>query len=115
MERNKMLDIVKFLGYYLVSQMLLIGQTPEEYLLVSTAVSLWFTYLIVNPVYVTKLIEHKVVQTKKYSKSLTAYLLPYDIGFLEPKYTVLQIIVNTILNLTITILLGTLLVYIGGF
>lgn len=115
MERNKMLDIVKFLGYYLVSQLLLIGITPKRYFLVSVAISLWYTYLIINPVYVTKTLEDEVITGMKKNKSLSNYMLPYDIGFIEPKHMAIQIIVNTILNLMITILLGTLLVYIGGF
>lgn len=114
MKDNLKNKLFKFLGYFLVSQLLLIWTTPKGYYMLTLSMGLWYSYLMVNPVYWSKDIKASVRGLKDGSTAFR-YLLPYDIGYLEPNQMAIQIIVNTILNVIITITLSLLLVYFGGF
>ena len=114
MKRFNKIKVLKFLGYFAVSQLLLIWSTPLKYFYISVAMGLWFTFLIVNPVYLSKELRDKTKERMKSEFKLSKYLLPYDAGYLDMITLVTQILLNSMLNVMITMTLSILLIYFGG-
>lgn len=114
MKRLSKIKVLKFLGYFSVSQLLLIWSTPLKYIWVSIAAGLWFTYLIVNPVYLSRELRKKTKERIKSEFKVSKFLLPYDAGYLEVMPLATQILLNSIFNVFITMTLSVLLIYFGG-